>query len=157
MSEWLTQNVLMFLISSQWNSRRRLLARLHLFPIAEDVEGRAVSEEECAVNRKHNRSLCVNIVIYVFMILHMRDCAHVHIFTAGMRTEFNHLSSCGLSSLAFVHPHGKKTPRTLRHMQLFTLSFSSYSPPPSSLSSGLSSGTKTNPSLHSLKSFHSQY
>lgn len=120
--------------------------QLHLFPVCSC---------ECAMNPKDNWSLCVNIVIYVFMSLHMRDCTLIHLLTVGMGTEVNPSTAVRLSSLAFVHPHGKKTPRTLRYMQLFT-SFTSYYSPPSSLSSGLSSGGKTNPCNlnHSLKSFH---
>lgn len=82
----------------------------------------------------------------------MRDRAHINLLTAGMGTEVNPSTAVCLSSLAFVHPHGKKLQERF-FMQLFT-SFSWYYPPRSSLSSGLSSGRKTNPrSLNHLKAF----
>ncbi len=119
--------------------------RLHLFSVCSCECG-----EVNVLWTQNTTGVYVNIKL--FMCLWVYICV-----TAGMGTEVNPSTAVCLSSLALIHPHGKKTPRSLLHAAVHFFFFVLSSP--SSLSSGLSSGRKTNPcSLnHSLKSFNLQY
>lgn len=133
--------------------------------VADDVKGWAVSMKECAVGCKHKCSLCVNTVIYVFMSLHMRDRSYSHtVWFAGMRTEVNPYNSCvyiilcpssNLTRVVEMHLQIRMGQKRQEHFVTRSCSsslflFPYYYPPSSSYpisSSGLSSGTKTNPCL----------